>query len=53
MTPEYPPRTANPRTEAKLALMVLGVDEAMSVKIILAIQKGNIPNVSLNYQSAR
>jgi hypothetical protein len=37
------------RTHAKMALISLGLDEPAAKKVILAINSGSIPNVTINY----
>ena len=37
------------RGESKEALMALGIDEVMAKKIVIAIAKGEIPNISISY----
>lgn len=44
---------ANPKTEAKQALIDLGADEKLAVKIVIAIAQGSIPNMSFTPRRAR
>ena len=37
------------KTEAKTALIELGIDEKMAVKIVMAIDENKIPNVTIHY----